>query len=110
MELADEQGDRGGIMVDRIDWRVHHVVLSETAKADEAKIGVIVEIGRAPIAPRPADRYIAELAKGTAEYRPSEHRAIAEAGHVRVLRPRLRRLRRSHLRGLEALRRGGKTN
>ena len=48
------------------------------------EIGAIVEIGRASSAPRPADRNIAELSKETGEYRPSEHRAIAEAGHVRV--------------------------
>lgn len=56
---------------------IHHVVLGEAATADEARLGAIVEIGRAPSGPRPADRNIAEVAKDSGEYRPSEHRAIA---------------------------------
>jgi hypothetical protein len=106
-ELTDELGDRIGITVDGIDGRVHHVVLGEAAMADEARLGAIVEIGRAPSVPRPADRNIAVLAKDTGEYRPSEHRAIAEAGHVRVPGGDYDGYVESHVRRLEALRRAG---
>lgn len=106
-ELTDELGDRVGIIVDGIDGRVHHVVLGEAAMTDEAKIGAIVEIGRAPSAPRPADRNIAELAKDTGEYRPSEHRAIAKTGQVRVPGGDYDAYVESHVRRLEALRRAG---
>ena len=106
-ELTDELGDRVGVIVDGIDGRVHHAVLGEAAMVDEARLGVIVEIGRVPSAPRPADRNIAVLAKDTGEYRPSEHRAIAEAGHVRVPGGDYDAYVESHVRRLEALRRAG---
>jgi type IV secretory pathway VirD2 relaxase len=106
-ELTDELGDRVGIIIDGIDGRVHHVVLGGAAMADEARLGAIVEIGRASSAPRPADRNIAELSKDTGEYRPSEHRAIAEAGHVRVPGGDYDGYVESHVRRLEALRRAG---
>jgi hypothetical protein len=106
-ELTDELGDRVGIIVDGIDGRVHHVALGGAAMADEARLGAIVEIGRAPSAPRPADRNIAELSKDTGEYCPREHRAIAEAGHVRVPGGDYDGYVESHVRRLEALRRAG---
>ncbi|MFN4925437.1 MULTISPECIES: DUF3363 domain-containing protein [Bradyrhizobium] len=106
-ELADELGDRVGLIIDGIDGRVHHVTFSTAAMADEARIGAIVEIGRAPSTPRPADRNIAELAGGTGEYRPSQHRAIAEAGGVSVPGWDYDAYVESHVRRLEALRRAG---
>ena len=106
-ELTDELGDRVGLIIDGIDGRVHHVTLGEAAVADEARIGAIVEIGRAAAAPRPADRNIAELASGTGEYCPSEHRAVAEAGGVRVPGGDYDAYVESHVRRLEALRRAG---
>jgi type IV secretory pathway VirD2 relaxase len=106
-QLTDELGDRVGLIIDGIDGRVHHVTLAGTAMAEEARIGTIVEIGRAPSTPRPADRNIAELAVGTGEYRPSQHRAIAEAGGVRVPDGDYAGYVESHVRRLEALRRAG---
>jgi hypothetical protein len=106
-ELTDELGDRVSIIVDGIDGRVHHVALGGAAMADEARLGAIIEIGPAPSAPRPADRNIAELAKDSGEYRPSEHRAIAEAGHVRVPGGDYEAYVESHVRRLEALLRAG---
>jgi hypothetical protein len=106
-ELTDELGDRIGLIVDGIDGRVHHVALGAAAMADEARIGATVEIGRAPSTPRPADRDIAELAKGTGEYRPSHHQAIAEARGVRVPGGDYAAYVESHVRRLEALRRAG---
>jgi type IV secretory pathway VirD2 relaxase len=106
-ELTDELGDQVGLIIDGIDGRIHHVALGAAAMANEAKIGAIVEIGRAPSTPRPADRNIAELAGGTGEYRSSQHRAIAEAGGVRVPGGDYDSYVESHVRRLEALRRAG---
>jgi type IV secretory pathway VirD2 relaxase len=106
-ELVDELGDRIGLIIDGIDGRVHHVTMGGTAVAEEARIGAIVEIGRALSTPRPADRNIAELAAGTGEYRPSHHRVIAEAGGVRVPGGDYDAYVESHVRRLEALRRAG---
>jgi Protein of unknown function (DUF3363) len=75
--------------------------------ADETRVGAIVEIGRVPSTPRPADRNIAEVAGGTGEYRPSQHRAVAEAGGVRVPGSDYDAYVESHVRRLEALRRAG---
>jgi hypothetical protein len=74
---------------------------------DETRVGAIVEIGRAVSTPRPADRNIAELAGSIGEYRPSEHRAVAEAGGVRVSGRDYDAYVESHVRRLEALRRVG---
>jgi type IV secretory pathway VirD2 relaxase len=106
-ELTDELGDRVGLIIDGIDGRVHHVTFGAAAMADEARVGAIVEIGRVPSTPRPADRNIAELVAGTGEYRPSQHRAIAEAGGVRVPGGDYDAYVESHVRRLEALRRAG---
>jgi type IV secretory pathway VirD2 relaxase len=106
-ELADELGDRVGLIIDGIDGRVHHVALNTAAMADETRVGAIVEIGRAASTPRPADRNIAELSVGTGEYRPSQHRAVSEAGGVRVPGGDYDAYVESHVRRLEALRRAG---
>jgi type IV secretory pathway VirD2 relaxase len=62
--LTDELGERLGVVVDGIDGRVHHVALPGVVAAEDAQIGAIVEVGRAP-SQRPADRNIAEVARGT---------------------------------------------
>jgi len=105
--LADELGDRVALIVDGVDGRTHHVALGDKAVAQDAPIGSIVEIGRAPAGPRASDRNIAALAEETGIYRPSEHRAIAEAGHVRVPGSDYDGYVESHVRRLEALRRAG---
>lgn len=106
-ELTDELGDRIGLIIDGIDGRVHHVTFSTAAMADEARIGAVVEIGRASAMPRSADRNIAEIAGGTGEYRPNQHRAVAEVGGVRVPGGDYDAYVESHVRRLEALRRAG---
>ncbi|MCP4621039.1 MAG: DUF3363 domain-containing protein [Bradyrhizobium sp.] len=63
--------------------------------------------GAQPPALPPADHNIAELARDTGEYRPSEHRAIAEGGHLRVPGSDYDAYVESHVRRLEALRRAG---
>src|SRR5208337_234212 len=57
--------------------------------------------------PRASDRNIAAMAADTGVYRPSEHRAMAEAGHVRVPGGDFDGYIGSHVRRLEALRRAG---
>lgn len=105
--LTAELGERIGLVVDGMDWRVHHVALGDAARTEEATIGAIVEIGPAPVGMRPADRNIAELARETGDYRPSVHRALAEAGGVRVPGGDYDSYVQSHVRRLEALRRAG---
>jgi hypothetical protein len=105
--LVDELGDRVALIVDGVDGRTHHVALGEKAVAQDAPVGSIVEVGRAPVGPRASDRNIAALAAETGVYRPSEHRAMAEAGHVRVPGGDFDGYIQSHVRRLEALRRAG---
>ncbi len=105
--LTDELGDRLALIVDGVDGRTHHVALGDKTVAAEAPMGSIVEIGRAPVGPRASDRNIAALAAETGIYRPSEHRAMAEAGHVRAPGGDFDGYIESHVRRLEALRRGG---
>jgi hypothetical protein len=69
-------------------------------------MGAIVEIGRGR-SPRPADHNIAEVARGTGVYRPSEHRALAEHRNVRVPGGDYDAYVGAHVRRLEALRRAG---
>jgi len=108
--LTDELGERLGLVIDGVDGRVHHVALGAQATAraaEEAAIGSIVEVGPVLGGPRPADRNIAHIAGGSGEYRPSVHRAMAEAGGVRVPGGDYDAYVESHVRRLEALRRAG---
>ncbi len=108
--LTDELGERLGLVIDGVDGRVHHVALGAPAMAaagEEATIGSIVEIAPAPTGPRPADRNIARIAGDSGVYRPSTHRAMAEAGGVRVPGGDYDAYVESHVRRLEALRRAG---
>jgi hypothetical protein len=103
-QLADELGDRIGVVIDGIDGRVHHVSLPDPSPAEQAPIGAIVEVGRAR-SRRPADRNIAEVARDTGVYRPSEHRALAEGGRIHVPGGDCDGYVGAHVRRLEALRR-----
>ena len=105
-QLTDELGDRIGVVIDGIDGRVHHVSLPDASAAEQAPIGAIVEVWRAH-SQRPADRNIAEVARGTGVYRPSEHRAFAEGGNVRIPGGNYDAYVGAHVRRLEALRRAG---
>lgn len=105
--LTDELGERLSLIVDGVDGRVHHVAVGEATAIEEAKIGTIVEIAPSAASPRPADRNIAELARGTDDYHPSTHRGIAEAAGLRVPGGDYESYIQSHIRRLEALRRAG---
>jgi type IV secretory pathway VirD2 relaxase len=104
--LLDELGDRIGVVIDGIDGRVHHVALPSSSAAEYTPIGAIVEVGRAR-SRRPADHNIAQVARGTGVYRPSEHRALAEDSNVRVPGGDYDAYVGAHVRRLEALRRAG---
>lgn len=106
-ELINELDDRVGLVIDGIDGQVHHVTMGGAAMEEEARIGSIVEMGRARSEPRPADRNIAEIAFATGEYRPSHHLGIAEVGRVRVPGGDYEVYVESHVRRLEALRCAG---
>jgi type IV secretory pathway VirD2 relaxase len=105
-QLTDELGDRIGIVIDGIDGRVHHVALPDASAAEQAPLGAIVEVGR-PRSQRPADHNIAEVARDTGVYRPSEHRAMAAGGDVPVPGGDYDAYVGAHVRRLEALRRAG---
>jgi Protein of unknown function (DUF3363) len=105
--LTDELGDKVALIVDGVDGRTHYMALGDKTVAADAPMGSIVEIGRAPAGPRASDRNIAALAADAGIYRPSEHRAMAEAGHVRVPGGDFDGYVGSHVRRLEALRRAG---
>ena len=61
---------------------MHYVEIAEAAQIEDARLGSIVEIGRAPPRSRPSDRNITELAVGAGVYRPSEHLTIARRDAV----------------------------
>ena len=105
--LADELGDRVALIVDGVDGRTHYVPLGDKVAAEDAPLGSIVEVGRAPFGARASDRNIAGRAAGTGIYRPSEHRAAAEAGDIRVPGGDHDGYIEAHVRRLEALRRAG---
>jgi hypothetical protein len=74
--------------------------------AEDAPIGAIVEVGRAP-SQRPADRNITEVTRGTGEYHPSLHRALVDDGKIPVPGGDSQAFVGAHVRRLEALRRAG---
>ncbi len=105
-QLTDELGDSIGAVIDGIDGHVHHVALPDASAAEQAPVGAIVEIGGAR-AQRPADHNVAEVARGSGVYRPSEHRALAEGSNIRVPGGDYDAYVGAHVRRLEALRRAG---
>ncbi len=104
--LTDELGDRIGVIIDGIDGRVHHVPLPDASAAEQAPISAIVAVGP-PRSQRPADHNIAEVARGTGVYRPSEHRALAMDSNLPVRGGDYDTFVDAHVRRLEALRRAG---
>jgi type IV secretory pathway VirD2 relaxase len=105
-QLTDDLGDHIAVVIDGVDGRVHHVSRPDASAAEQAPIGAVVEVGRAP-SQRPADHNIAEVARSTGVYRPSDHRALAESSDVRVPGGDYDTYVGAHVRRLEALRRAG---
>lgn len=70
--LADELGDNLTVVVDGIDGGTHHIANIDPMQLEDARIGGVIEIGRAEATARPSDRTIAAIAENGI-YRPSRH-------------------------------------
>ena len=105
--LTDELGERLGLVIDGVDGRIHHVARAQPqhARPRKPRSDRSSRSRQPPCQPRPADRNIARLVDGSGDYRPSAHRAMAEAGGVRVPGADYYAYVESHVRRLEALRR-----
>ena len=103
--LSDELGENLTIVVDGIDGRTHHIVGIAPERLEDARIGSVVQIGRAEAAARPADRIITAIAENGI-YRPSRHLEHAKF-EGRVPGGDYEGYVDAHVRRLEALRRAG---
>jgi type IV secretory pathway VirD2 relaxase len=101
--LADELSDRGYLVIDGLDGRAHYVTLSAQAELTDYPLGSVVEV-RGGAEPRPADRRIEQLANDGI-YRTERHLAVAREQYREGIDPEA--FVQSHVRRLEALRRGG---
>jgi type IV secretory pathway VirD2 relaxase len=101
---GDEMGERVRLVIDGVDGRVHHVQM-DAAHAEEVGRGMIVVAGSDPPGPRAADRNILDIAGQGGVYRPSEHLERARTAIERIGGDP-EAFVRSHVRRLEALRRG----
>jgi hypothetical protein len=102
---GDEMGERVRLVIDGVDGRVHHIEM-DAARAQEVGRGMIVAAGSAPPGPRAADRNIIDIAGEGGVYRPSQHLERARTAIDRIGGDP-EAFVRSHVRGLEALRRAG---
>jgi type IV secretory pathway VirD2 relaxase len=104
---GDQLGDRMHLVIDGIDSRAHYVEITNATQADEAKIGSIVEVGRAKAELRPADRNIMAFTNASDRiYQPSQHVAILRNNH-RPPEGNEEGFIEAHVRRLEALHRAG---
>jgi len=103
--LSDELGENLTVVVDGIDGRTHHLAGIPPERLEDARIGSIIEIGRADVTARPSDRAIAAIAEDGI-YRPSRHLEQAKF-EGRVPGGDHEGYVDAHVRRLEALRRAG---
>ncbi|WP_188411182.1 DUF3363 domain-containing protein [Agaricicola taiwanensis] len=103
--LANELGDNLTVVVDGIDGRTHHIANMDPMQLEDARIGGVIEIGRAEAAARPSDRTIAAITEDGI-YRPSRHLEQAKF-EGRVPGGDYEGYVDAHVRRLEALRRAG---
>ncbi len=103
--LANELGDNLTVVVDGIDGRTHHIANIDPLQLEDARIGSVIEIGRAEAAARPSDHAIAAIAEDGI-YRPSRHLEQAKF-EGRVPGGDYEGYIDAHVRRLEALRRAG---
>ena len=103
--LANELGDNLTVVVDGIDGRTHHIANIDPTQLEDARIGGVIEIGRAEATARPSDRTIATIAEDGI-YRPSRHLEQAKF-EGRVPGGDYEGYVDAHVRRLEALRRAG---
>ena len=101
--LADELHDRGYLVIDGVDGKVHYVTLNAHGELANYPTGAVVEVrGSAEV--RAADKNIAALASDGL-YRSDHHMAI-EQGRAKTGRDP-QEVVAAHVRRLEALRRSG---
>jgi len=104
---GDQLSDRMYLVIDGIDARAHYVEITNAERAEEARVGSIVEVGRTKIEPRSADRNIlAMTSTDDRTYRPSQHLAILRENHA-LREGNEEGFVEAHVRRLEALRRVG---
>ncbi|MEP0313964.1 DUF3363 domain-containing protein [Hyphomonas sp.] len=103
--LANELGDNLTVVVDGIDGHTHHIANVDPMQLEDARIGSVIEIGRAEATARTSDRTIATIAEDGI-YRPSRHLEQAKF-EGRVPGGDYEGYVDAHVRRLEALRRVG---
>ena len=70
--LSDELGENLTIVVDGIDGRTHHIAGITPERLEDARIGSVIQLGPAEVAPRPSDRTITAIDEDGI-YRPIRH-------------------------------------
>ena len=103
--LTDEMRENLTVVVDGIDGHTHHVPGIDPARAEDARIGSVVEIGPSDTAQRPSDQTIAAIAEDGV-YRPRRHLEQAKF-EGRIPGGDYEGFVDAHVRRLEALRRAG---
>ena len=95
--LHDELNDGHYVMIDGADGRVHYVALNPKQDMDDLPMGAVVEVRPAAAGLKPADRTIAEVARGNGGlYATDAHHAVDPRASVDYVQ--------AHVRRLEALR------
>ena len=98
--LSDEMADRQYLLVDGIDWRVHHINIGIGDNVEALPEGAIVRIRPREVGPRASDRLVAEIAEANGgRYSIDLHLQHDPAARVEFAE--------AHVRRLEAIRRGG---
>ena len=101
--LADELYDKGYLIVDGTDGKVHYVALPPRSELEQYSTGAVVEVKSSAYV-RAADRNIATLTVDGV-YRTDHHLAVAQGQATPDRDPR--EVVAAHVRRLEALRRAG---
>ena len=99
--LHDELNDGHYVMIDGADGRVHYVALNPKQDMEDLPMGGVVEVRTAAAGLKPADRTIAEVARGNGGlYETDAHHAAdtrASADYVQAHVRRLEALRRANI-------------
>ena len=99
--LHDELNDGHYVMIDGADGRVHYVALNPKQDMEDVPMGAVVQVRPAAAGLKPADRTIAEVARGNGGlYETDAHRAAdprASADYVQAHVRRLEALRRANI-------------
>ena len=99
--LHDELNDGHYVMIDGADSRVHYVALNPKQDLEDLPLGAVVEVRPAAASLKPADRTIADVARGNGGlYETDAHHAAdprASADYVQAHVRRLEALRRANI-------------